>query len=236
MKVGIFGDSFAHKCIQNKTPSWTDIIARKYTIRNYSYPGSNLFYSMDLFLKNHNEYDKIVFVVTNPGRILLPNSSDFKDKNGITDLKPSVVSNYDNAVFLKEMYKDDPVHSKRLEATMDFFLYVQNTDFEKYVHLLMVEEITRIRPDAVVVPAFNVSTNYKGTSMHQIQIKENNAWNYNPELAEINDIRHSHMTAENNAIFASEVEEWLNGEPVHINLYKYVKPSPESMDFYIKKL
>ena len=40
------------------------------------------------------------------------------------------------------------------------------------------------------------------------------------------------MTAENNAIFADKVEEWINGAPVYINVDDFVAPA--NKEFYLK--
>lgn len=39
-------------------------------------------------------------------------------------------------------------------------------------------------------------------------------------------------TAENNAIFASKVDEWISGSPVYINVDDFVTPT--NKEFYLK--
>jgi len=83
MKVGIFGDSYCCNniyLIRDKPDhtfqkSWVDHLENEENIKvnSHARPGSNLHYSFTQFKKHYNEYDKIIFVVTNWGRIWVPN-------------------------------------------------------------------------------------------------------------------------------------------------------------------
>ena len=220
MKIAIFGDSFAHSRMDNSTPGWPEILAKKYTVRNHAQSGSALYYSVDLFLKNHQFADKIIFIVTTPGRLTLP----------INDLRKKFIPNYHNATSLKEVFKEDTIFLKVIDAAIGFFLHVQNDKYEKFIHNLMIEEVKRVRPDAIIIDAFGSPPAFD--SMYQIQLKEERAWNYSPLVASFSDRRNCHMTVENNAIFAEKVEEWLHGAPVKINLDDFV--TPMNKEFYLK--
>lgn len=217
MKVGIFGDSFAANRIGNDTKSWVDIIAEKYKVTNYAQAGTSLFYSISLFEQYQHTFDKVIFVVTSPGRILLDN---FNNKS----LSISGLGHSESLI----SRTTDLVELKTLHAVCDYYLYVQNYNFEKYVHRLMTEQIKRTRPDTVLIPAGDkLDDIFVGASMCDIETKENNAWGGERVI----DTRHCHMTAENNAIFAIKVEEWLNGKPVQINLDDFV--TPMNREFYL---
>ena len=70
IKIGIFGDSFASlKFEENTTPTWVDILSEKYDITNHAISGSTLYYSIEEIKKHHTHYDKIILVVTRPGRL-----------------------------------------------------------------------------------------------------------------------------------------------------------------------
>jgi hypothetical protein len=219
MKIGIFGDSFAHSRMDNPTPGWPDILAKKYKVENLSEPGSSLYYSVDLFLRKQVTFDKIIFIATNVGRLTLPTLNTRK----------KFIPNYHNAVALKEVFKNDTIFLKTLDAAIGYFEYIQNVNYDKLVHNLMLEEVKRVRPDAIVLEAFG-SPDFD--SMFQIQLKEEIAWNYSPIVSSFNDRRNCHMTVENNAIFAEKVEEWLHGAPVKINLDDFV--TPMNKEFYLK--
>ena len=219
MKIGIFGDSFAHSRMDNPTPGWPDILAKKYNVENSSQPGSSLYYSVDLFLRKQTMFDKIIFIATDVGRLTL----------STLNMRKKFIPNHHNAVALKEVFKNDTIFLKTLDAAIGYFEYIQNVNYDKLVHNLMLEEVKRVRPDAIVLEAFG-SPNFD--SIFQIQLKEEIAWNYSPIVSSFNDRRNCHMTVENNAIFAEKVEEWLHGAPVKINLDDFV--TPMNKEFYLK--
>ena len=230
MKIGIFGDSYAN-LKENTTPTWVDILSEKYNITNFGIPGSGLFYSINEIKKHHLKYDKIILVVTDPGRLQLPDWIDAgKDKlnkffTGLYDFKLVVpTSNFTNEVIK--------------EAVKQYFIYLQNQVYDRYVHSLMVADIKTIRPNIILIPSFGSSSFvFTGASMYDITLKENTAWGFaDPAIIaeKYRDRRNCHMTAENNVIFAGEVEKWINGEPVHINLDDFVITT--NKDFYLKKL
>lgn len=219
MKIAIFGDSFADSRMDNPTPGWPEILAKKYTVKNHAHAGSALYYSVDLFLKHHQFADKVIFIITSPGRLTIPTK----------DLRKKFVPNYHNAMALKEIFKADTPFLTVLDAAIGFFLHVQNDQYEKFVHNLMIEEVKRVRPDAIIIDAFG-STGFD--SIYQIQLKEDRAWKYSPIVSSFTDRRNCHMTVENNAIFAEKVEEWLHGAPVKINLDDFV--TPMNKEFYLK--
>ena len=219
MKIGIFGDSYAANRIENDTKSWVDIIAEKYEVTNYASAGTSLFYSMSIFEQYQHRFDKVIFVVTSPGRLLLDNANNRSlSIAGLRDCETKIENT------------SNPFELKILHAVRDYYIYVQNYNFNKYVHRLMIEKIKRIRPDTVLIPASleKFDDIFSGASMCDIELKENNAWG----IGGIIDYRHCHMTAENNAIFATKVEEWLNGKPVQINLDDFV--TPMNREFYLK--
>jgi len=209
MKIGIFGDSYASNVENNSTLSWVDLLQEKYTVVNHASSGTSLFFSLMLFEKYQDNFDKIIFVVTCPGRILLDNTSCLdSDARSITGLRNC---EYKIAT-LKLSQKEMTVYN----AVKDYFLYVQNSQFDSYVHNLMVEEIKRKRPDAILIPSFRDSFNGVTVSMRDIQQKED-GMNYIQE-----DKRHCHMSENNNKIFAAKVEEWLHGKLVSIELDDFI--------------
>ena len=222
MRIGIFGDSYSANTENNNTKSWTDHLKEKHDVVNYSVSGSSLFFSLRLFENNHALYDKIIFVVTCPGRWLLDDNSAVREKlKLITGLRNCEFKMNTLSLSIEELtvYK----------AVKDYFLHVQNTQFDNYVHNLMVEEIKRKRPDVILIPSFIDSFNNVTASIRDIQAKEDKAWGV--EYVQ-EDTRHCHMTEENNKIFASKVEKWLDGEQVNIDINDYV--TPPNKEFYIR--
>ena len=85
MKIAIYGDSFGNSMIETSIESkdqdtrgkaWVELLADNYDVTNFCYPGSSLFYSYQLFLKNNQKFDYNIFLVTEPNRITLPDEFD----------------------------------------------------------------------------------------------------------------------------------------------------------------
>jgi len=208
MNIGIFGDSYASNTADNPTLSWVDWLRTKYTVTNYAVSGTSLFFSLMLFEKNQADFDRIIFVVTCPGRILLDDSSCLgSGARSITGLR-----NCEYKINTLDLSKEElTVYN----AVKDYFLYVQNSQFDSYVHNLMVEEIKRKRPDVILIPSFKDSFNGVSVSMRDIQEKEDGM------IYVQEDTRHCHMSESNNKMFASKVEDWLAGNPVRIDIDDY---------------
>lgn len=236
MKIAVFGDSFAFKAPGNTTPNWVDHVRAKYTtVDNYSLSGSSLFYSIQHFYKNHCKYDKILFVVTTPGRILLPT---FISDNLGTNSIPGIAT---IELWIKRTQKEiDTGNTKNkfklevYQAIKNYFYYVKNHEYDVHVHDLMVDDIIKQRPDVILIPAFKDShKKYANeTTMHDISKKEEFAWNLEYNL-DGRDSRNSHMTVENNAIFAEQAIKWIQGSSVKINLDDFV--TPMNKEFYLRK-
>jgi len=228
MKIGVFGDSFAILKL-NPTPTWIDILSEKYDITNHAVTGSNLYYSINEIKKHHDQYDKIILVVTEPGRLQVSNSIPLDRSkqfiNGTLDRKYShnkELSKYEKLVW---------------EAANQYFNCLQDDNYDRYIHNLMLVEIKKIRPDIILIPAFFDSWyNVSGVPMLYIYYKENTTWNFDSVtvITQYHDRRNCHMTAKNNEIFAAKAEQWINGDPVHINLDDFVTTTDK--DFYLTKI
>jgi hypothetical protein len=228
MKIGVFGDSFA-VMKYNTTPSWVDILAGKYNVTNHSIIGSNLYYSVEEIKKHHLNYDKIIFVVTEPGRMKvadwIPLDSNRQFVTGKLDkqyIHREELNQYEELVY---------------EAASQYVTCFHDDVYEKYIHNLMLDDIKKVRADMILIPAFmNSWYNINYSPMIHIYAKENTAWNLAGKtvIEEYNDIRNCHMIAENNVIFAEKAEHWLNGNHVNINLNDFVTTTDK--DFYLKKL
>ena len=225
MKIGIFGDSFADPTQMNPTPTWSSILSEKHEVDNYAIMGSNLYYSISLILKNYWKYDKVVLVVTQPGRIMIPENYPVSQQKKRFIPGIATISHLKDNIKPGEEYLD-----KFYQAAHQYISLLQDLRYEIYVHNLMATDITSRIPNIIAIPAFVSSgIHIQKNAMMDIYTKECLAWNsfpYSPQ-----DRRNCHMTAENNVIFASKVEEWINGSPVYINVDDFVTPA--NKEFYL---
>ena len=134
-KLAVFGDSYGVVLPEgNNTLSWVSIISDKFSVDNFSESSSGLYYSYQKFLESYKNYDKIIFLVTNPGRIFLEKCNIRKH-----------ISHYDLATYyrnLAETYEDKLI----LEAAKNYYLYVMNEKYDQCMHNLMVENIKNLHP------------------------------------------------------------------------------------------
>jgi hypothetical protein len=232
MKIGIFGDSFASfKSEENATPTWVDILSEKYDVTNFAVPGSNLYYSVITFLENNRRFDKIIFLVTVPGRLHLPDwvTVDINDKF----VQGPVLAEwqFNNHIYLTR------VESLARKAAVDYYIYLDDSKYNNFIQELMVNKVIDCRPDAVVIPvsesSFGNNKYLNKKTLVDIFHKENLAWNETmTTLLDKLDFRNCHMTAENNVIFANKVEQWINGDTMQIDLDDFVIPM--NKEFYIR--
>jgi len=223
MKVAIFGDSFAyHMCDENKSLAWWQILAKDFDITNYGEPGSCLYYSIELFQKHHQLYDKVIFCTTSAGRIMIPDEHVFKYR-GDKDIKNLT------AMSVVSYVEENKISEKRpfFKAALDYFTYIQHNGYDDYTHRLMKEDIQRQRPDGLFVDSLN--------ELGAVWFMENEHYGIdrNTVNSEFRDIRHCHMTPQNNLIFANMVKEWLLGNSFVFSLDKFVIPTESKSEIFL---
>jgi hypothetical protein len=223
MRVAIFGDSFAHHtCDENPSLAWWQILSKEFDITNYGEPGSCLYYSIELFQKHHQSYDKIIFCMTSSGRIMIPDEHVF-NYGGHRDIKNmtamSVVSYLET--------NDIPEKRPFFKAALDYFTYIQHNGYDNYTHQLMKDDIQRQRPDGLFIDSFS--------ELGTVFDMENKHYGIDKHTAHTayKDIRHCHMTPQNNLIFANMVKEWLLGNPFVFSLDKFVIPSESKSEIFL---
>lgn len=240
----ILGDSFADatSCWPHRFsdvgPGWTELLAQhdSYNITNLAVGGSSFYYSYKNFIENHSNFDRVVFLVTHPGRISLdiPNLTNYSSARHHSGL--------DSLSSLKKLANYDKIALDYINALEDYFLYIQNHDYDVYCQWTFIEHIQRLKPNTILIPCFNNSLpNILGDPMSEIGHKEI-ASVFNIEFTHsifknlanqgLNDARKCHMCEENNYIFYLEVLKWMNGEPVSIDLSVYKEPTKDVSHYW----
>lgn len=239
MKVAVFGDSFAAPKHDSKTDaglkSWVDYLSEKHDVTNYAIEGSSLYYSVRQFMTFNYPYDKIIFVTTAPGRLYL-SDNPILEEHGHTHLSSL---SYAEFVYNENKNKTDPASieiTKTAQAVIQYFTYIQRTKYDKFIHELQIDHIKKIRPDVIIVPAFRVLHQVKSLSpcLYDITEMENAHWGIPLNYGDPADTRRCHMSKENNLILAGLAEQWLQGEPVNINISNFVIPVDDKSFYNIK--
>ena len=239
-KILILGDSFADVGAKHyhQYEPWAKILARLIgdDIVNMAVGGSSLYYAYQLFEQYQKDFERIILVETNSGR-------KYKHIPALDHTLHKSSCHFTQAVYNNNLWKQklDKSNSdylaglKTLEAIESFYLYVYDYNEYELYHQLMLEQIKRIRPDIIVVPAFkNVYQTYTVLS----DISDLELEHYGLTYLDMHsdngrvDLRRCHMSKENNEILAHKMVQWLDGLPVTIDLKDFKKPT-EDVDLYL---
>lgn len=247
MKIAVFGDSYAHNFElkefeqNNDAVSWVEILAKKYDVTNYAMSGSSVYYSFCEFQKYHSEYDKVIFLVTAPGRLFLHETMKL-ELNTINSLPLEALQQHVNSAMSAEfmlnqveMTNGSLEDKKRLTAIRDYFLLVMNIDEQRTYSQLMAKEVQTTRPDALV----QLVTGSPRKDLWSISKMELEHWGETqPSInqRDLFEIRKNHLTKENNIILANKIEQWIiHGTPLDLSLEDFVKPTEPIEKYFIKR-
>jgi len=203
IKLGIFGDSFAASHIpigqiaSNNGPiigvGWPTLVHIKekdILVTNFASGGSSIHFSYDKFLRYHQYFEKIVFVITNLRRMWVPSAyGPFCDSGKLLTkfhfIAPShPIKNPQNMPFANDKSK------RTMKAVDDYYNLIHDPIQDWHNWQLRIQSIHKIRPDAVIIPAFtkkHIST--------QINYDDNSQY-FSPEFKKKYRISHKSKRAE----------------------------------------
>jgi hypothetical protein len=215
MKIGIFGDSFGDKSHIPETATskaWTTYIAKEFDTDNHCASGSSFYYSAKLFLKTHHLYDKIIFLVTDPGRLEVP-------PNFGINIKQSRIPSITHANMMAEetgniVYK----------VAADYFFYFSDLDKECFFQYAAIDKLRSIRKENILfLPCFQHSVDEVDRKNELFRIASLDETNSILEKSgRINDTRHCHFNNQNNIIFANNIKNWILNGVWNFNINDYV--------------
>ena len=227
MKIAIYGDSHA-ACIYSRSVnddiSYVEMLYRKYDVTNFGQGGSGLFYSYDRFKETEKDFDKIIFLVTSPGRIYL-------NPDNYPNLNPNHlhVTGIGQAEWYTELYSNSNENKKIFQTIKDYVLYVQNKKQESIFHELMIEDIKRIRPDAVVIEIIKFAA-WNDTDFNFWNMED---WIKLEVYNNFQDARHCHLSKEKHVILYEMLEENIKtGKDIDYSKLLNVKPSKTFEDYF----
>ena len=230
MKIAIFGDSYADD--YNLWPhrytdvglGWPDYLrSQNIEVDNYSLGGTSLYYSYQKFILKYQEYDKIIFVVTHPGRISVPVGNQEE--------------NYVNAALVENALKNcfDFERKIKLAAIRDYFIYVKNDKFDNLVHKLLIEDISKKHKAALIIPCFPNSGIDNQIPLIDISHFEAKFWNLSdpiPWSDTVRDARKCHMCEENNLMLGQEIYNWVKTGNYNLNPANFKTPTKEFSHYF----
>ena len=211
--IGIFGDSFGHDSGKDSWPFFLKLLLDE-NIENHAVAASSLQFSINLFLKNHSKYDKVIFLTTNIPRLTLPVKC--KSRNELPDRIFDQWAGLGQIEYALENYSSE---NNLLEKIFDYTVWISGDSSQNVYHNIMynafIVYIKSIRPDVILIPCFptNGFDYYKeigytwslyDISSHELQkLKSKNFLE--------NDTRLNHLSEENNRWLANHVRLRLIG-------------------------
>lgn len=173
MKILILGDSFSDPTwATNNYKAWPELLADQYEVTNLSVCGSSLWWSYTQFLKNKNQYDLVIFVVTVPNRVYLEEDNLHLNINTRTAFAHTTLEN----IYYRFFYSEGK---------------------EQFFHNSIVDDIMKHK-QVLVIPAFAESVaSYTGVSLCHFSDME--ADFYKKDRPVLNDTqRKCHLSKESN--------------------------------------
>ena len=218
MKIAIFGDSFADclwfsklKIQPQNGPGWPELLAEQYNVTNFASGGTSLYYSYQLFLKHHSQFDRVIFVSSSPERfaVHLPESNDvFHIVPGAT-FKQRILELYH--------YKTD---LRIIQAAEDYISYVLDTEKERIFGKLMIDDIYCTRSDVLLLPAFWIKDDpliplghFSSMEQQYYKLSQDTI-----SLNNLTDLRKCHLTDENNQMVYQKVMNAINEKSSSISM------------------
>jgi len=226
MKIGIFGDSYGtrgqgarsrHSLETETSKAWSTYISEEFDTDNHCSSGSSFYYSANLFLKTHHLYDKIIFLITHPGRIEVVHPFA---KNII----PNRMTTFEHATQLVKEYSTgkDTLNDKIYQASVDYFLYFHNFEQDSFYQYSAIDRLKNIRKDNVLfLPCFIDSVDEPDRNNNEL-FEISNLDTNNAEMMKKGDTRHCHFNDQNNIIFAKNIKNWILNGVWNFNINDYV--------------
>lgn len=224
MRIGIFGDSFANH-YRNDSLSWVQILEKKYKITNYAEPASSLYFSISKFFEHSatEKFDHIIFCITGPGRLYLPEHSAYTvyRNQDPTDRFTTRHAYPQAGDFLPEEIANTK-SQKIVDAIKSYYLYIENTAEQTYYHHCAVQDLKRLRPEALFLQR----------ELWDVCAAEDEYYFKNKNRNDYHDLKNCHLTANNNQITAELIDKWICGQTVSFSLDQFDLPPSEPFEKY----
>lgn len=222
MKVSVYGDSFACASpLADQDCSWPTLLGNCSKLTNYAVTGSSLYHQFTEFLHSHATSDRVIFLVTAWGRMWLPQHHHRHIANRHT---------------AEALIKNSTAQVKsQLGHVIDYFTHLQVDHQEQTFHNLMVAEIQRLRPDALLIPCFDTSIRGRENSCTMMDLQAIDLVYYGLTFDQNmtgQELRHCHLNDENNVILSDKLAEWLASGRFNLSATDFVIPKAPCSQYF----
>jgi hypothetical protein len=220
MRIGIFGDSFAtesngwpEKNVNGK--SWSSIIKEHpdFKVSNFAEFGSSVYFSYEKFKENKDQFDKIIFIGTFPGRVFAPNTVGKHYHSGMLDSAT-------RATRRSRHWLDE----KEMDALEKYYKYFYNEGEAISMKKLMIADIIKEKNVLYIDVDFLVKVHTIDRFFYKITA---------PSTP--NDYRYNHMNNENNVILFNKINDWIRHGVFSADVADFVNPKPDDFDNYFTR-
>lgn len=149
MKLAIYGDSYFDPKHGHNDPTlekyaWVNLLKEHYDVIIFGKVASGVYYSFKKFLDTHSDFDRIIFGATVSARWGHGFDVNGKERhfNNLMATKNFLNSNLNQ-------YPDHLI--KQIKALNDYYNYLVDLEHTNIMKNLMVDEVKRIRPDAIIM-------------------------------------------------------------------------------------
>lgn len=251
MKIAIFGDSFAHPhkdaardTYDRSWPSWTELVEQKYgkdNFFNFSLNGTGFWYSYAQYKHYHEQYDKVIFLISNPDRIW------FNDRDIDPEWMQHASPEWSQGRW-KDFIKSDINYTlKQYLNNLDnyYALYHDRLKEEEFCRLATKDLKNERGDDILFISCFQdqlvFSDPGQTVELKWFMDQEEEHWGidyYADEHEKYFDGRLCHMAQENNIMLFNKVEKWIQTSKFSLNKTDFKKPMLPWSDYAIpwKKL
>ena len=241
MKIAIFGDSHGDcKYLpwadfdSAVGPGWPELLAasRRFSVTNFAKGGSGIYYSYQLFLKHHAQFDKVIFIPSSIGRF------DIELSNQVLQVIPGFVHTLERWL---ETYPKHSADYKKLSASIDYCTYAMDREKEKTFNQLITANVKTLRPDVIYIPAFQENQELPDDciTLTYLSAKEEELLNTSRrELRQSGpkwDVRKCHISEEHNNILYKKVIHAIDNDQqfAYMTVNDIVKPT-KPVSFYFR--
>ena len=241
MKIAIFGDSHGDceylpwKGFDSAVgPGWPELLAasRRFSVTNFAKGGSGIYYSYQLFLKHHTQFDKVIFIPSSIGRF------DIQLSDQVAQVIPGFAHTLERWL---EKYPKHSVDYNKLSAAINYCTYAMDYEKEKTFNQLITANVKTIRPDVIYIPAFQHNQELPADciALTDLSAKEEDLLNVSRrELKKgppVWDVRKCHISEEHNTMLYKKVIDAIdnNHQFAYITVNDIVKPT-KPVSFYFR--
>jgi len=227
MRIGIFGDSYCDKNIDFNQPSWFELLTHHgHKVISLGEGGSSVLFSAMLLDKHANEFDFLIWAVTEPLRL------------SITISEPPYILHFNQGnIYNSDKFKKEETISK-IDAVGKYFKHLLEFDDQDLISSALVNYMMLKHNNLMVIPCFfdplRLDFNLFNLCSKEIDYYFPNI-SYEKFFQTYSDLRRCHLTIENNKILADIIAENLKPGIFQTNYDNFVMNPSADKRFYFKK-